>query len=297
MMRFLSQFPTWLGLFVIAILLSRAAVPAHAVVLSAVSHVSQGDAILWKNKYQIGFCTVGFVDTERNSLYTAGHCGGSGAQIYLGQKADADSFIGHLETGYDATTDYSFNDISLDYGMVDIQNPTTVAEISVSLGKNSITGDLIAEHSEVPVGAHICSYGAATAYEICNEIVASRENVVVARGRSYNRAGNSGGPAWIKLESGQRAFVGVVSGGNRSQSLETFVMPFSESKGSVWVEDIASMLPPDETDRQVTLPIPIPKGEAPDRPVSTGKGSSLSSVNQGGEFLASLGSSRRIESS
>ncbi|MDT9409600.1 chymotrypsin family serine protease [Corynebacterium rouxii] len=175
------------------------ALPAHAQRAPEPTHipgvaVDQGDSLLVRaDGNMLGVCTVGFVDTENNRVWTDAHCGENGAAVM-------DNFqnpIGTLHHVYPSEwkqlqniqgTEWSVNNRASDVAYVEIDDPAV-------LGQNYFSQNTIARTPAV--GDNLCNYGGRTDRVACTPITNINGPVVITADNGSDH-GHSGGPAWIE---------------------------------------------------------------------------------------------------
>ncbi|CAB0570857.1 hypothetical protein CIP107521_02099 [Corynebacterium diphtheriae] len=175
------------------------ALPAHAQRSPEPTHipgvaVDQGDSLLVRaDGNMLGVCTVGFVDTENNRVWTDAHCGENGAAVM-------DNFqnpIGTLHHVYPSEweqlqniqdTEWSVNSRASDVAYVEIDDPAVLGQNYFS--QNTITRD-------PAVGDNLCNYGGRTDRVACTPITNINGPVVITANNGSDH-GDSGGPAWIE---------------------------------------------------------------------------------------------------
>lgn len=175
------------------------ALPAHAQRAPEPTHipgvaVDQGDSLLVRaDGNMLGVCTVGFVDTENNRVWTDAHCGENGAAVM-------DNFqnpIGTLHHVYPSEwkqlqniqgTEWSVNNRASDVAYVEIDDPAV-------LGQNYFSQNTIARTPAV--GDNLCNYGGRTDRVACTPITNINGPVVITANNGSDH-GDSGGPAWIE---------------------------------------------------------------------------------------------------
>lgn len=155
--------------------------------------VDQGDRLLiQKTANMLGVCTVGYVDTENNRVWTDAHCGNDGAEVY----DEYQQTIGTLRHVYpnewatlsnNTDMQWSVNSRASDLAYVEISDPNV-------LGKNYFSQDAVAEPE---VGDVLCAYGSRTQRIACSPIT-NISGPVVITGNIGSDHGDSGGPAWVE---------------------------------------------------------------------------------------------------
>lgn len=176
------------------------AVGGTSILLSGVASaavVNQGDKI-WTDF--IGpfqkTCTVGYIDKEHNSFWTAAHCvNGEGSQV----KNAAGENIGtvkHRDTSYPENFNY--------------QDDVAVVSINSghAAGENVYSGDQIANPADIKSGDPLKAYGSKTGRVYSGYVSSSRDGVTYSNSGMESQSGDSGGPAWID----GKGFIGVTTG-------------------------------------------------------------------------------------
>ncbi|AFH91647.2 hypothetical protein A4R63_09365 [Corynebacterium pseudotuberculosis] len=168
--------------------------------------VDQGDRLLiQKTANLLGVCTVGYVDTENNRVWTDAHCGNDGAEVY----DEYQQTIGTLRHVYpdewarlSDTTEmqWSVNNRAADLAYVEISDPNV-------LGKNYFSQNSVAEPE---VGDVLCAYGSRTQRIACSPIT-NISGPVVLTGDIGSDHGDSGGPAWVE----GKGYIGQLLGADR----------------------------------------------------------------------------------
>ncbi|SER94732.1 hypothetical protein [Corynebacterium cystitidis] len=162
--------------------------------------VSQGDVIYALHGIGIdNSCTLGFIEREHHTAYTAGHCGIAGEPVFNQNK----EVIGFVEASNFFTQFVNF--LPQFAGIGDVARIRLLDHVVA--GPNDLTGDTYVPVSEVRAGEPICLWGASSRETHCGTInhVRGTSLLVDAPGTV---SGDSGGPAWIP----GRGFVAVLSG-------------------------------------------------------------------------------------
>ena len=209
--------------------------------IASAAVVNQGDAVIDDNT----MCTVGYVDKNSNSFYTAAHCvGGVGSQV---TNLDGES-VGTVTERGTAVNQYDYNH---DTARVAI-NPGHTA------GDNVYSGDKVANLDEIEEGDTLHSYGITHDGVYSGKVDNSTGN---AGGTTFSQngmapiPGDSGGPAWVE----GKGFVGVATGYYGDQT-GVWTMPDGmESNDST--TDVAPKPETDESvDDSITIPLPEIEG-------------------------------------
>lgn len=184
-----------------------------------------------------GRCTIGFI--ADGVVYTSGHCGSDGDEIWLGN----DDFkpmerIGTFHTKYQ--TDESLPEdertkIRNDHGYVTVDSPW------VKLGENTYSGDSVVPYGDITPGLEVCAFGQTTKPLIrCGEVRGVDGADIVMTDSVVGKPGDSGGPVWAKDGSG---LVGIFSGGAQDDSAASASYPYAETDNNNRISlDMAAVL-------------------------------------------------------
>lgn len=155
-------------------------------------------------------CTLAFLATRPGESFalSAGHCTqGADGWLEWRDRQDAESQpVGpvlaaqnrdrSLDDGMDGTTDYSLTEVD-----ADVPIDRRIA------GRYAVTSVL--QPGQIHPGMTLCSFGYRTE-ETCGEVIAS--NATMVRAAVYSLGGDSGAPAYVKLDDSHVAAVGILSG-------------------------------------------------------------------------------------
>lgn len=182
--------------------------------------IDQGMPIINVGK---GRCTAGFI--ADGVVYTSGHCGSEGDEIWLGN----DDFrplerIGTFHTKYQEDETLPEDDrtkIRNDHGYITVDSPW------VKLGENTFSGDAVVPYEDITPGLEVCAYGQTTKPRIrCGEVRGVDGADIVMTDSVVGKPGDSGGPVWAKDGSG---LVGIFSGGAKDDTAATASYPYAET--------------------------------------------------------------------
>ena len=196
--------------------------------------IDQGMPIINVGK---GRCTAGFL--ADGVVYSAGHCGSEGDEIWLG----TDDFrplerIGTFHTKYQEDETLPEDDrtkIRNDHGYITVDSPW------VKLGENTFSGDSVVQYEEIKPGLEVCAFGQTTKPLIrCGEVRGVDGAEIVMTDSVVGKPGDSGGPVWAKDGSG---LVGIFSGGAQDDSAATASYPYAETDNNNRISlDMAAVL-------------------------------------------------------
>ncbi|MBA5244792.1 MULTISPECIES: trypsin-like serine protease [Corynebacterium] len=199
---------------------SPAAGVGEQVVFPGPAAVDQGMPIINVGK---GRCTAGFL--ADGVVYSAGHCGSEGDEIWLGN----DDFrplerIGTFHTKYQEDETLPEDDrtkIRNDHGYITVDSPW------VKLGENTFSGDSVVPYEDITPGLEVCAYGQTTKPRIrCGEVRGVDGADIVMTDSVVGKPGDSGGPVWAKDGSG---LVGIFSGGAKDETAASASYPYAET--------------------------------------------------------------------
>lgn len=157
--------------------------------------ISQGDWVNMKHENGSFFCSVGYVDKEKNTILFAGHC-------VKGLEKGESIYASDMVTEIGVLKDSSYSKITRpysDYAVVELTNSKP--------GNNIFTGDKWTSPHQVSIGDELCSYGNSSKQIHCGKVLSVNHNVIIGDKNSGGIRGDSGGPAWIP----NKGFVGVFS--------------------------------------------------------------------------------------
>jgi hypothetical protein len=146
-------------------------------------------------------CTVGFVDVETHTAFTAGHCRGSGSVgdrdgNVIGFQAQ---FSDNTPNGATVGTDQLIADWEA------IQLAPDVAASNVLPGGRA----LVVDPSVVPQpGQQVCHFGVVTG-ESCGTVDAVNNGWFTMANGVVSEKGDSGGPVYVLTDDGRAAIIGM----------------------------------------------------------------------------------------
>ena len=155
----------------------------------------------------LGRCTIGWIN--EGVLYTSGHCGEPGAEMYTvkywGIDPDTEKEILSLETkvGTFGTNEGGLKKLRNDAGWIEMDTPW------VRAGENVRSGDAIIPFEEITNGLEVCAWGMTTKRVRCGKVLGTDGAEILMDDGVDGEPGDSGGPVWAKDGSG---FVGLYSG-------------------------------------------------------------------------------------
>ncbi|GAA3464602.1 S1 family peptidase [Saccharothrix longispora] len=160
-------------------------------------------------------CSIGF--SVHGGYVTAGHCGGTGAQVYGWDRSWQGTFAGSSFPG----NDYAW-----------VRTGGGWWNVPVVLGWGTVSDALVRGSWEAPVGTSVCRSGSTTRWH-CGVIQSRNETIHYAQGDVHQMAGTSvcaeGGDSGGSFITGDQA-QGVTSGGygNCSSGGRTWFQPINE---------------------------------------------------------------------
>lgn len=190
----------WLG-FVAAV-----AAPLVALALpgGAPAHASPVGVLVFPGMevhQDTNLCTLGYIDPQTRTAYTAGHCRGSGPVT------DRDGNVIGIQGGFQDNTPDGMT-IATDHLISDwetIQLAPTVAVNSVLPGGRQ----LVEDRSITPQpGLPVCHFGVITG-ESCGTIEAVNNGWFTMAHGVVSQKGDSGGPVYVQTSDGRAAIVGM----------------------------------------------------------------------------------------
>ena len=152
-------------------------------------------------------CTIGWIN--EGVLYTSGHCGEPGAEMYTvkywGIDPDTGKEILSLGTkvGTFGTNEGGLKKLRNDAGWIEMDTPW------VRAGENVRSGDTIIPFEEITNGLEVCAWGMTTKRVRCGKVLGTDGAEILMDDGVDGEPGDSGGPVWAKDGSG---FVGLYSG-------------------------------------------------------------------------------------
>lgn len=155
----------------------------------------------------LGRCTIGWIN--EGVLYTSGHCGEPGAEMYTmkywGIDPDTEEEMLSLETkvGTFGTNEGGLKKLRNDAGWIEMDTPW------VRAGENVRSGETIIPFEEITNGLEVCAWGMTTKRVRCGKVLGTDGAEILMDDGVDGEPGDSGGPVWAKDGSG---FVGLYSG-------------------------------------------------------------------------------------
>lgn len=184
--------------------LAAASLAAFSFAQSPVSSADPGAAVVHPGmeiRQGTNLCTIGFVDLQTRTAFTAGHCRGDGTA------ADRDGRVIGRQTGFqDNTPDGTI--VSTDYQINDWEAIELAPEVEVN---NVLPGGrpLVVDPAFVPVqGARVCHFGVVTG-ESCGTVEAVNNGWFTMANGVVSQKGDSGGPVYVPTDDGRAAIVGM----------------------------------------------------------------------------------------
>lgn len=146
-------------------------------------------------------CTLGFIDVETRTAYSAGHCHGSG------QVTDKDgNLLGYQTTFRDNTPNGAT--IATDHAMTDWEAIALLPDVPV----NNVlpSGRMLAyDPTVVPMaGQRVCHFGVATG-ESCGTVDAVNNGWFTMANGVVSQRGDSGGPVYALTDDGRSVLIGL----------------------------------------------------------------------------------------
>ena len=146
-------------------------------------------------------CTLGFVDVQARTAYTAGHCRGNGV---VGDKDG--NIVGHQTQFRDDTPNGAT--ISTDHMISDWETIALAPDAQVT---NVLPGgrSLVFDPSVTPQqGERVCHFGVATG-ESCGTVDAVNNGWFTMTNGVVSQRGDSGGPVYVLTDDGRAVIVGM----------------------------------------------------------------------------------------
>lgn len=156
--------------------------------------IAQGDAIIINSAR----CTVGYIDTRKSTIYTAGHCANSVGEVVYNDKWEE---IGTVVQ--DNLLDHNGN-----YWLEPHDSSAILLHDTNSKLVNRFSEDAVLQSSDVHNKDTVCSYGSTTKRVYCGEIKKIQDGFFMFTLDGKPQGGDSGGPVWIP----GRGLLGVLSG-------------------------------------------------------------------------------------
>jgi hypothetical protein len=146
-------------------------------------------------------CTLGFVDLETRSAFTAGHCRGSGS---VGDREG--NVIGHQTQYLDNTPNGATvptDQLIADWEAIQLA-PDVVVNNVLPSGRA-----LVADPSVVPQrGQQVCHFGVVTG-ESCGTVDAVNNGWFTMANGVVSQKGDSGGPVYVLTDDGRAVIIGM----------------------------------------------------------------------------------------
>jgi hypothetical protein len=146
-------------------------------------------------------CTLGFVDLQTRTAFSAGHCHGSGPV-----KDRDGNLLGYQTRFMDNTPNGAT--IATDHAITDWETIALVPEVAIN---NILPGGrvLVIEPAVVPVaGERVCHFGIVTG-ETCGTVDAVNNGWFTMANGVVSQKGDSGGPVYVINDDGRAAIVGM----------------------------------------------------------------------------------------
>jgi hypothetical protein len=149
----------------------------------------------------INVCTLGFVDIQTRTVFTAGHCRASGAV------ADRDgNVIGHQALFRDNTPNGTT--VTTDHLIADWETIQLAPEVAVN---DILPGGraLVVDPTVLPQqGQQVCHFGVVTG-ESCGTVDAVNNGWFTMANGVVSQKGDSGGPVYVLTDDGRAVIVGM----------------------------------------------------------------------------------------
>lgn len=146
-------------------------------------------------------CTLGFVDMQTRTGYTAGHCRGSGAVTDRGGV-----FVGSQNQFSDNTPDGAT--VSTDHVISDWETISFAPDVAI----NDVLPSgrpLVVDGGVVPQqGQRVCHFGVVTG-ESCGTIESVNNGWFTMTNGVVSQKGDSGGPVYVPMDDGRAVIVGM----------------------------------------------------------------------------------------
>jgi hypothetical protein len=146
-------------------------------------------------------CTLGFVDLQTRTAYSAGHCHGSGPV-----KDRDGNLLGYQTLFRDNTPNGAT--IATDHPITDWEAIALEPELSLN---NVLPGGrmLTVDPAVIPVaGERVCHFGVVTA-ESCGTVDAVNNGWFTMANGVISQKGDSGGPVYVPTDDGRAVIVGI----------------------------------------------------------------------------------------
>lgn len=146
-------------------------------------------------------CTLGFVDLQTRTAFSAGHCHGGGPVT-----DEAGNLIGHQELFRDNTPNGAT--IATDYMITDWESIALLPDVPLN---DVLPGGrvLVTDPSVAPMtGQRVCHFGVATG-ESCGTVEAVNNGWFTMANGVVSQKGDSGGPVYALTDDGRAVIVGM----------------------------------------------------------------------------------------
>jgi hypothetical protein len=146
-------------------------------------------------------CTLGFVDLQTRTAFSAGHCHSNGPV------KDRDGNVLGYQTHFQDNTPNGAT-IATDQAITDWESIALLPDVAVN---NILPGGrvLVADPAVVPVaGERVCHFGVVTA-ESCGTIDAVNNGWFTMANGVISQKGDSGGPIYVATDDGRAIIVGM----------------------------------------------------------------------------------------
>jgi hypothetical protein len=188
------------GLRVLALTVAAIAMSAF---VSTSAHADPGVLVYpgMEIRQDTNVCTLGFVDLQTRTGFSAGHCHGSGPV-----KDRAGNLLGFQTLFRDNTPDGAT--IATDHPITDWEAISLVPEVSPN---NVLPGGrvLAVDPAVVPVvGERVCHFGVVTG-ETCGTVDAVNNGWFTMANGVISQKGDSGGPVYVMTDDGRAVIIGM----------------------------------------------------------------------------------------
>jgi hypothetical protein len=167
------------------------------------AHASPGGSVYpgMEIRQDTNLCTLGFVDLETRTAFSAGHCHGSG------QVRDRDGNLLGYQTLFRDNTPNGAT-IATDHAITDWETIALLPDVPLN---NVLPGGrmLAFDPSVVPVvGGRVCHFGVVTG-ESCGTVDAVNNGWFTMANGVVSQKGDSGGPVYVITDDGRAVIVGL----------------------------------------------------------------------------------------
>lgn len=180
----------------------------HTNITNKTITVSQGDRIFINGETA---CTIGYVDKETHTAYTAAHCLGKETEFELDirqkpQNVKVLNKYRHIPIG---TAHMSQNVV--DMAIINLNE-------NVIVGENIYSGNTILNPNTLDANNRICGYGATTKTVECFSPYSITAREIIGS-TMYRKPGDSGGPTWVVDDQGEtQGLIAIHSGYTERQN-------------------------------------------------------------------------------